>query len=117
MLHMTVRLAMPFARPVDQYPSIPSRPHLSQRHPGIVSRGGASMLTKCHEKPKIVLCRSQNLPGYREFRRIIVATESACGLMELRGPLLQRTLRGPGARKADGCPQPKHARLLLLRSR
>ena len=37
------------------------------------------------------------------------------GLMELRGPLLQRTLRGPGARKADGCPQPKHARLLLLR--
>jgi len=56
----------------------------------------------------------KNLPGCRKFRRIIVATENADDLLKLCDTLLLHPLIGPNARKADGCPQPEHARLLLL---
>src|SRR5258708_2395081 len=65
------------------------------------------------QKVKIALCRRKNLPGDRQFRRDIVATERLDGLIELRGSLFGSAPRGPGTRKTDGRAQPEHARLLL----
>ena len=59
----------------------------------------------------------KNLPGYGEFQRVIVAAESADGLVERRGSLSLRALRGPNTRKTDGRPQLKYAGLLLFRRR